>query len=205
MEARYYVTCLWPGLAELWWRGRLSALSAAIPFTIGINLFLVTRFIYPGWIAPGLVSMAFWVGIIAWFFYVARSIRELPNLLSPREVSREPDLFPQAREAFLRGNWTKAEKLLTEVLSIEPRDPPALLLLTGIYRHTDRLESAEILLEQISRLEVSDHWALEITIEAKRLKAAIEAVNQELAESQEPLENGAIDAAGLTAKQRPAA
>ena len=205
MEARYYVTCLWPGLAELWWRGRLSALSAAIPFTIGINLFLVTRFIYPGWIAPGLVSMAFWVGIVAWGFYLARSVRELPNLLSPREVSQEPDLFPQAREAFLRGNWTKAEKLLTEVLSIEPRDPPALLLLTSIYRHTDRLESAEILLEQISRLEVSDHWALEITIEAKRLKTAIEAASQELAKDPESRQNGDNDAADLTANLRPAA
>jgi hypothetical protein len=198
-------------LAELWWRGRLSALSAAIPFTIGINLFLVTRFIYPGWIAPGLVSMAFWIGIIAWFFYLARSIRELPNLLMPREVSQEPDLFPQAREAFLRGNWTKAEKLLTEVLSIEPRDPPALLLMTSIYRHTDRLESAEILLEQISRLEVSDQWALEITIEAKRLKAAIEASHQEFTDELEPQpgpeseQDGSVEAADLTANRRPAA
>lgn len=205
MEARYFVTCLWPGLAELWWRGRLSALSAAIPFTIGINLFLVTRFIYPGWIAPGLVSMAFWVGIIAWFFYLARSIRELPNLLSPREVSQEPDLFPQARAAFLRGNWTKAEKLLTEVLSIEPRDPPALLLLTSIYRHTDRLESAELLLEQISRLEVSDGWFLEIAIEGKRLQSAIEAAQQAAADSAERPQNGDSDAADLTANHRSAA
>ena len=106
MEMQHYATCLWPGLAELWWRGRLSALSVAIPFAIAINLFLVTRFIYPGWISPGLVSMAFWVGIIAWFFYLARSVRELPGLLAPREVSEQPDLFPEARTAFLKGNWT---------------------------------------------------------------------------------------------------
>ena len=47
--------------------------------------------------------------------------------------------FPQARTAYLRGDWAEAEGLLTDVLAIEPRDPPALLLLTGVYRHTGRL------------------------------------------------------------------
>ena len=37
MEARYYVTCLWPGLAELWWRGRLSGLPAAVASRAGIQ------------------------------------------------------------------------------------------------------------------------------------------------------------------------
>lgn len=205
MEIRHYATCLWPGLAELWWRGRLSALSVAIPFTIGVNLFLVTRFIYPSWIAPGLVSMAFWIGITAWLFYLVRSIRELPGLLTPRQVSEQPDLFPEARAAFLRGNWTRSEKLITEVLSIEPRDPPALLLLTSIYRHTDRLESAEILLEQISRLEVADGWSLEVAAEAKRLKTAAKNAEQSSQENQKSSKNKDDIAADMTATRRRAA
>jgi hypothetical protein len=187
MELRHYVTCLWPGLAELWWRGRLSALSTAIPSTICLNLFLVTRFIYPGWISPGLVSMAFWVGTAAWIFYCIRSIRELPLLLVPRQVSDAPDLFPESREAYLRGNWSEAEKLLTEVLAIEPRDPPALLLLSGIYRHTDRLASAEILLAQISRLEVADGWAVEVASEQKRLQRALQRAKRSGQADQSPI------------------
>ncbi len=205
MELRHFATCLWPGLAELWWRGRLSALSTAIPFAIVVNLFLVTRFIYPAWISPGLVSMGFWVGIVAWIFYVARSLRELPAILSPRRISEEPDRFPDAHQAYLRGNWTEAEKLLTNVLSIEPRDPPALLLLTGVYRHTDRLESADILLEQISRLEVSDSWLLEVEAEGKRLKRAVKATKKALPSKPERSQKELRDAADMTVAHRSAA
>ncbi len=205
MESRHFATCLWPGLAELWWRGRVSALSAAIPFAVGINLWLITRFIYPGWVSPGLVSMAFWIGIISWLFYVVRSVRELPGLLAPRRVSAEPDQFPNAREAYLRGNWTETEKLLGQVLAIEPRDPPALLLLTGVYRHTDRLESAEILLEQISRLEVSENWLLEVGAERKRLKRALEAAGGNATSEPESSPKNRVGAADLTATDRSAA
>ena len=205
MELRHYATCLWPGLADLWWRGRLSGLSAAIPFAIAINLFLVTRFIYPGWISPGLVSMAFWVGIVAWLFYVSRSIRELPALLAPRQISEEPDLFPEARQAYLRGNWTRAEELLNRVLSIEPRDPPALLLLCGVLRHTDRLESAEILLEQVARLEVSDSWFLEIEAEANRMKRAALARKDGDEDDEKPSKNQKDGAADLTGNRTAAA
>lgn len=174
MDAKYYATCFWPGLAELWWRGRLSALPAAIAFTLVVNLILVARYLYPGWIHSGLVSLAFWGGIVALFFYIIRSARELPSLINPRETSEEPDQFPQARIAYLSGQWEEAEGLLTDVLAIEPRDPPALLLLTGVYRHTGRLEAAELLLREISRLEVADAWLLEIQTESQRLRRAVE-------------------------------
>ena len=177
MEVKHYATCLWPGLAEIWWRGRLSALPAAIAFTLTVNLILIARYLYPGWIHSGLVSLAFWGGLIALFFYIIRSARELPTLINPRTVSEEPDQFPEARDAYLNSRWEEAEGLLTDVLAIEPRDPPALLLLTGVYRHTGRLEAAELLLREITRLEVADTWLLEVEAESLRLKRAFEAEN----------------------------
>jgi hypothetical protein len=177
MEAKYYATCFWPGLAELWWRGRLSALPAAIAFTLVVNLILVARYLYPGWIHSGLVSLTFWGGIISLFFYIIRTSRELPALINPRGTSEQPDQFPDARIAYLSGQWEDAEGLLTDVLAIEPRDPPALLLLTGVYRHTGRFEAAELLLREVTRLEVAEAWSLEIETEAKRLTQAVEAGN----------------------------
>lgn len=174
MEARYYLTCLWPGMTELWWRGRLSALPAAVAFALALNLLLVTRYIYPEWMASSLVSMAFWVGVLAWVSFVVRSIRELPTLLAPRTVSEKPDRFAEAQVAYLQREWAEAETLLVEVLAIEPRDPPALLLLTGVYRHTGRLNSADILLREIATLEVADTWFVEVDAEARRLNLAIE-------------------------------
>ena len=77
--------------------------------------------------------------------------------------------------AYLSGKWEEAEGLLTDVLAIEPRDPPALLLLTGVYRHTGRLEAAQLLLREISRLEIADDWSLEIETESERWKRAVAA------------------------------
>jgi hypothetical protein len=173
MEARYYLTCLWPGLAEVWWRGRLTGLPAAVAFTFALNLYLIARYLYPEWIAGGLVSLGFWVGLLVWAFYVVRSVRELPGLIAPRSVSEQPDRFAEARSAYLRGEWPEAEGLLTDVLAIEPRDPPALLLLAGVYRHTGRLEAATLLMNEIRRLEVADSWWLEVRAESHRLESAI--------------------------------
>lgn len=202
MEAKYYATCLWPGLAELWWRGRLSALPAAIAFAIALNSVLITRYLYPDWVHSSLVSIAFWIGAIAWLFYVVRTARDLPAVIHPRSVSDEPDQFPTARDAYLAGRWEEAEGLLTDVLAIEPRDPPALLLLTGVYRHTERLEAAEVLLTEVARLEVADTWFLEVEAEARRLKRAIEAKKKGPNKNSEKREHVVKDAADLTAKDR---
>lgn len=173
MELRHYMTCFWPGLPELWWRGRLSSLPAAIGFGVAFNLILVTRFIYPEWFSGVLVKLTMWIGIAAWLFWSVKSIQELPLLLAPRTVSDEPDHFADARDAFLRGEWHEAEGLLTDILAIESRDPPALLLLAGVYRRTGRLEAAQSLIQEISRLEAADGWWLERLAEEKRLDIAI--------------------------------
>ena len=170
MSAKYYLTCLWPGLAELWWRGRLSAIPTALAFGAALNLMLVMQFLYPEWLTSGLVWLGCWVGVAIWIFFVVRAVRELPALIAPRTVSDEPDRFPAARDACLRGNWTEAEGLLSDLLAIEPRDPPALLLLCGVYRSTGRLDAASQLIEEIRRLEVADAWWLEIATEEQRVE-----------------------------------
>ena len=170
IATRHYLTCLWPGLSELWWRGRLSALPSAIVFAVAINLLLVVRFLYPGWLSGWLVTLACWVGAATWVFYLIRSVRELPNLLAPREVSEAPDHFQDAQFAYLRGEWDESEHLLMEVLAIEPRDPPALLLLSSVYRQTDRSDMGHLLLRELSRLEIGDAWKLEIEAEMARIE-----------------------------------
>ena len=163
------MTCLWPGLSALWWRGRLSALPVAIIFAVALNLLLVVRFIYPQWLSGWLVTLACWIGVAAWTFYVIRSVKELPLLLSPREVSEAPDQFQEAQFAFLQADWYGAEGYLMKVLSIETRDPPALLMLSSVYRHTDRVDSARKVIAELSRMEIGDTWSLEIDAELARI------------------------------------
>lgn len=179
MQIQHYLTCLWPGLTEIWWRGRLSALPAAIAFTLALNWMLLTTFLYTEWMSGLLVRMACWIGVVCWAFFVFRRVRELPGMIAPRSVSDEPDRFCEAQAAYLRANWEAAEKLLQNVLAIEPRDPPALLLLAGVYRHTERYDSAELLIDEISRLEIADRWFLELAAEKSRLSRTLESQKSE--------------------------
>ncbi|MEM9588798.1 MAG: tetratricopeptide repeat protein [Planctomycetota bacterium] len=180
MDKKHYLTCLWPGLPELWWRGQLSALPTAVGFAIALNLLLITRFLYPLWMDSFLVWLGWWVAMALWGFWTIRSAKDLPQLIAPRQVSDEPDRFAEAHEAYLRADWETAESLLKATLAIEPRDPPALLLLTGVYRHTGRLEAAQTLLGEVTRLEVADAWWIEIRAEKKRLDHAVAVVSEAL-------------------------
>lgn len=169
MNRKLYLTCLWPGLPELWWRGRLASLPTALAFATALNLMLVAKFIYPEWLSLGLVRLTGWLGLAAWAYLSVKSISELPSLLSPRAASKSPDRFTDAHLAYLRGQWREAEACLTDCLTVENRDPPALLLLAGVYRHTQRWDAAERLIDEIRLTEAADRWWLEVETERKRL------------------------------------
>ncbi len=99
-----------------------------------------------------------------------KNIRELPTLLHPRKVSKAPDRFGDARVAYLRTDWVRAEALLQECLAIEERDPPALLMLAAVYRQTNRFESCRVCIEKLRTTEVADRWWLEVDAEERRLQ-----------------------------------
>jgi thioredoxin-like negative regulator of GroEL len=105
-----------------------------------------------------------------WVFFVVRGLRELPLLITPRQVSAEPDRFCEARQAYLTSDWTTAEALLGGILAIESRDPSALLLMCGVYRHTNRVAEAQELLDEIKKMEVADAWWLEVRAESMRIE-----------------------------------
>ncbi len=179
IQPKHYLTCLWPGMAELWWRGRLSALPAAIAFAAVVNALLIAKFIFTDWLSGGLVMLACWVVVAAWIVLAIRSAKELPLLLSPRTASEEPDRFSDAQIAYLKGDYAAAEDYLTACLSVEPRDPPALLMLSAVYRQTGRLSASQVLLSEIRKLEVAEKWDLEFTAEEARLERDIEAVESD--------------------------
>ncbi len=38
-SGKHYLTCLWPGLPEMWFRGQLAALPAALTFALAVWYF----------------------------------------------------------------------------------------------------------------------------------------------------------------------
>jgi len=169
VDHRLYLTCLWPGLPELWWRGRLTALPTAVAFAVAINVLLVARFVYPEWLSSSLVRLAGWVGVIAWCYCVVKNIRDMPALIQPRRASKLPDRFVDAHLAFMKGDLARAEALLQECLSVEERDPPALLLLASVFRQTSRFDHARACIQRLRVTEAADRWWLEVDAEEKRL------------------------------------
>lgn len=174
MDASRYAICLWPGLPELWHRGKWSGLPAAVVFAGSLNFLLVARFIYPEWLQPSLVKIACWVAVGVWIMIVARSINRLPQLLYPRAAAGTPDRYPQAQQMYLRSQWHECEAILAEMLEIDSRDSAALLMLASVYRKTERWEAAQMALETLGRLETADAWWQERELEARRLEEAIE-------------------------------
>ena len=202
MPTKYYWTCLWPGLSELWWRGRFSGLSPAITFAVILNVLLILRFLYPNWLPSAMVSIATWAGIGIWLYLVYQAVRELPAIVVPRSVSDQPDRYADACQAYLRGDWGTAEPMLLKMLAIEPRDPPSLLLLSGVYRHTERTESADMLISELRRLEIADAWHLEIQAEVSRIQRDLRGKHSDDEEPSmpiEPSERSTGDSADLTA------
>ena len=168
LDNKFYLYCLWPGLPELWLRGRLSALPTAIAFACGLNFLLVARFMYPEWMTFSYVRIAGWVGVLAWFYCTIKNVRDLPSMIHPRKASKKPDRFADAHIAFLRSDYGRAETLLKECLDIEERDPPALLLLAAVYRQTARFEESRGCIELLRVTEAADRWWLEVDAEEKR-------------------------------------
>ena len=185
IQPKHYLTCLWPGMSELWWRGHLSALPAAIAFAAVLNALLIAQFVYSDWLSGGLVMLACWVVIAAWVVLTVRSMRELPLLLTPRQASDEPDRFAEAQIAFLQGDYPAAEDYLNACLAVEPRDPPALLMLSAIYRQTGRLSASQLLLGEIRKLEVAQNWDLEFQIEESRLQRDLDAREDQSTEAED--------------------
>ena len=174
MRPSALVTCLWPGLAPLWWRGVWSGLYEAAAFTLGFNLLLVATFVWPQWIGSPWPMLG-WVAVaVFWLSACWRAWRNLPNLVDSRPDAQSEVLFTRAQAEYLKGNWYDAEKQVEQLLARRPRDVEGLLLLATLQRHTQRTSAAQATLERLQRLDGAERWTLEIHHERTQLKRQAE-------------------------------
>ncbi len=178
-----WITCLWPGLAELWVRGRWTGLVWAVGFTLLLNAALVSKGVWPelgnAWVRSGLwyLVLGFWLtsGIIVAVQFATGSWSA---------VDADVDqLFQTAQKAYLQGQWYQAEAVLLRLLRREPNDAEALLLLVTLRRHTKQFDQARGCLAQLERLDASGRWWFEIHREKQLLKDREEGETEARAES----------------------
>ena len=177
------ITCLWPGLAPLWWRGASLGLVEASAFALGLNLLLLATYVWPAWISAPWPLLGWLALSLFWLVACWRSVRQLPTLVdNPPDAATEA-LFGAAQTQYLKGNWYDAEQLLRQLLVKRPRDVEAHLLLATLYRHDRRLDLARATLDKLERLDGAGRWWMEIANEKQRLVRLAE----------EPGSNGAAD------------
>jgi hypothetical protein len=156
------LSCFWPGLAQAWWRGSVTALLAALMFGWGLCLLMLATFVWPNWFSSWLVTSC-WLGmLIFWAVECVRSNWKYGAMRSDAGPVAGDDRFVRAQQEYLRGNWFEAESLLHAILADTPRDAESHLLLASVLRHSRRWAAALRRLEQLELLDTASRWRFEI-------------------------------------------
>ena len=175
MRGMAWVTCLWPGLPQLWVRGSWIALAVALAAAGLLNWVLLVSFAWSELVEPD-VRRVLWVTLGSiWVAAAGWSI-----VRNGKSAEREPsgsDAFKLAVEHYLKGNWFQAQRALGVLLRRDSRDVDARLMLATLLRHTGRLDEAGKQLSMLEKFEGAQKWALEIRRERRLLTQAIESVD----------------------------
>lgn len=170
MVAVSWITCLWPGLPRLWWRGDWRALLGALAFAVALNLGLLSVLVWsqslPGWLLA-----AGWAAIgLIWLVCAWHGWWLLPKLRGLDACPEKEDLFIRAQLEYLNRHWLEAEELLATLLAGREHDAEARLMLATLYRHTGRFAEADECLTRLERMDSGDRWCVELARERRLLE-----------------------------------
>ena len=166
------VTCIWPGLSQLWVEGAWSGLAMAFGFGCLLNLLLLNSLVWTEWVEPGMRRTGWVVLAGFWLISACLSWRWCAEKNSEKEPEPERDLFPQALGEYLKGNWYEAESICHQLLRGKARDVEAQLMLATILRHTGRYAEARARLDDLQLFDDAAKWEWEIANELERLVEA---------------------------------
>jgi hypothetical protein len=152
-----WLTCLWPGLAELWLAGSWSGLLQALGFSALLNAALATTLVWTDLLAAEMRFAAWTAVAMLWLMGIWSAWR---STLARHEP--DGDLFSSALSEYLQGNWFAAEALLSKIVAADARDIEAPLLLAALFRRTGRMQEARAALDRLSRSQGAEKWELEI-------------------------------------------
>ncbi len=201
------IAYFWPGLPQLWVRGSWVGLAVAVGFTALVNVLILATFVFGEWIPTEHVLGGYALVALAWLTGWWQSRRQSEGESSPTESGDESagegsavgfttqpreQLYREAQQVYLRGDWVATEQLLLKLLKLDDRDAEARLMLATLWRHQGRHREAVRQLDKLSRLEAADPWQYEIAVE--RDENAAELKKAELKDSQQTdIDNTTID------------
>lgn len=172
MRRMRWITCLWPGLPQLWKYGSWSGLAIAVGAAAGLDLLLLVSFGWSELVSPSLRNtlwVAFgglWVAAASW------SVKQCRHRAAAANPDIQQDAFAEALDYYLKGDYYQAERLLDGLLRRNLRDLDARLMLATLLRHTGRNDEAKQQLDTLARFEGAGKWQWEIERERELLAAA---------------------------------
>jgi tetratricopeptide (TPR) repeat protein len=166
----------------------------AVGFTALLNVLILATFVFGEWIPSEQVLGGYALVALAWFVGWWQSRRHVPNEVTVAEHGDEvagavssrvtglavglvgqprEQLYREAQQVYLRGDWVATEQLLLKLLKLDDRDAEARLMLATLWRHQGRHREAVRQLDKLSRLEAADPWQYEIATEREQNAAAL--------------------------------
>jgi hypothetical protein len=183
-------TWLWPGLARAW-HGQWAGLAQAVGFALLVDVLLLASVMWDeilsstaAWIGWSVVFVGWSIGAVAGrrrLGELARSVVDASSTTpdTANLPAAEQDLFPEAMNEYLQGNWLVAEEKCRELIRRRRDDVEARLLLATLLRHTDRTDDARRALDEIEKFDAAVRWEMEIACERRLLDEMEEAESEE--------------------------
>ena len=152
------LTLIWPGLPWAWLRGSWAGLILATAFAICLNLCIITAWIWTSFIDLEM-SFGIWtVTAIIWIVSTVSAVSSFPQPLVSYRDEVTDNLFIDARDAYLAGDWLKAETKIQTILTLSPTDGEAQLLFATLQRRVGRFKEAKKSLEKLARSDSGQPW-----------------------------------------------
>ncbi len=160
---------LWPGGLWLVQYGAASGFWLASGFAVLLN-----GAIYCQWIAPdnaaGPVRIPLWIALGAYWVWAKHWERRRWEQAIVLADEGADDLLRKAQRAFLKRDWSEAERLLRCVLAMMADDIEARLLLASVLRRAGRQAEAWRQLRRAEQTVGSTRWQWEIHREYQLLR-----------------------------------
>ncbi|PHS12103.1 MAG: hypothetical protein COA78_08665 [Blastopirellula sp.] len=165
-----WITCLWPGLTDLWVYGRWRGLIWATLFTLVLNAALILRAVWPELAGEPIRSGIWYLLGLFWLAGAAVSLVRLVTFDANQVNETVEALFQTAQSEYLKGNHLLAEATLLRLLKQNPCDAEALLMMATLMRHTQRFAEARSQLSRLEKLDAAQAWQEEIVREYRLLE-----------------------------------
>ena len=174
------LTLIWPGLPWAWLRGSWAGLILATAFGICLNLCIITAWIWTSFIDLEMTFGIWTATAIIWIVSTVSAVSSFPQPLVSYRDEVTDNLFIDARDAYLAGDWLRAETKLQTILTLSPTDGEAQLLFGTLLRRVGRFEEAKKSLEKLARSDSGQPWQLAIRHELSLIKRDFQENSEEI-------------------------